>query len=81
MRSVKIRFASLLTIALLVMGSQAAPTMRLDYFHTGNATQELFSVERVSIEPLAWPGNPRKPIDEMNRGNICSRSVIVRVTG
>jgi hypothetical protein len=68
MKSAIIRFASLLSIALLVMGSHAGPTMRLDYFHTGNATQELFSVERVSIEPLAWPGNPNKPIDEMNRG-------------
>ena len=76
MRSVKIRFASLFTISFLVMGSHAAPTMRLDYFHTGNATQELFSVERVSIEAVAWPGNPNKTIDEMNQGNICSRCVI-----
>jgi hypothetical protein len=43
-------------------------TMRLDYFHTGNVTQELFSVDRVVIEPLPWPGNPSKPIDSTNRG-------------
>ena len=43
-------------------------TMRLDYFHTGSATQELFSVDRVVIEPLPWPGNANKPIDTTNRG-------------
>lgn len=58
-------------------------TMRLDYFHTGNATQELFSVDRVVIEPLAWPGNPQKPIDTTNRGvyyfevrNLASKRVL-----
>ncbi|HEV2880151.1 MAG TPA: IgA Peptidase M64 [Pyrinomonadaceae bacterium] len=43
-------------------------TMRLDFYHTGNAAQELFSVERVVIEPLPWPGNPRRMIDESNLG-------------
>jgi hypothetical protein len=43
-------------------------TMRVDYYHTGNASQELFSVDRAVIEPLAWPGNPMRPIDETNLG-------------
>ena len=42
--------------------------MRVDYYHTGNAAQELFSLDRVALEPLAWPGNPRKSIDETNLG-------------
>jgi hypothetical protein len=42
--------------------------MRLDYYHTGNATQEMFSVDRVVIEPTAWPGNPQKNIDDTNLG-------------
>ncbi|HZH91880.1 MAG TPA: IgA Peptidase M64 [Pyrinomonadaceae bacterium] len=46
----------------------AVETMRLDFFHTGNASQELFSVDRVVIEPLPWPGNPRRAIDESNLG-------------
>ena len=47
----------------------AAPrTMRLDYYHSGNAKQELFSVDRVVIEPLEWPGNPDKTIDRTNLG-------------
>jgi hypothetical protein len=47
----------------------AAPqTMRLDYYHTGTATQEMFSVDRVVIEPLPWPGDPNKAIDDTNLG-------------
>jgi len=48
--------------------SAAPPTMRLDYYHTGNASQETFSVDRIVIEPLPWPGNPQKNIDETNLG-------------
>jgi hypothetical protein len=43
-------------------------TMRLDYYHTGNAGEERFSVDRVVLEPLPWPGNPSRPIDTTNRG-------------
>jgi hypothetical protein len=46
--------------------ARAAQTMRLDYFHTGN--NEVFSIDRVTIEPLPWPGNPAKPVDETNLG-------------
>jgi hypothetical protein len=44
------------------------PTMRLDYYHTGDATQEVFSVDRVVIEPLPWPGDPKQAIDTSNLG-------------
>jgi hypothetical protein len=43
-------------------------TMRLDYYHTGNAKQEFFSVDRVVIEPLPWPGNLKKNTDQSNLG-------------
>ena len=43
-------------------------TMRLDYFHTGNVAQETFSIDKVVLEPLPWPGNPRKAIDNTNLG-------------
>jgi len=59
---------SLVIVAVLEGLAATPPTMRLDYFHTGNATQELFSVDRVVIEPLPWPGNPARPIDTTNRG-------------
>jgi len=42
--------------------------MRLDYYHTGNAKEERFSVDRVVLEPLPWAGNPARPIDTTNRG-------------
>src|SRR6185503_7514601 len=43
-------------------------TMRLDYFHTGTATEEVFSLDRIVIEPLTWPGDPAKSIDDTNLG-------------
>jgi len=46
----------------------ATPTMRLEYYHTGDATQEVFSVDRVVIEPLPWSGDPKQAIDSSNLG-------------
>ena len=43
--------------------------MRLDYYHTGNATQEMFSFDRVVIEPPLQPGDMSKTIDNTNLGN------------
>ncbi|PYT03944.1 MAG: peptidase M64 [Acidobacteria bacterium] len=54
--------------ALAVETTAATSTMRLDYYHTGNSSQEMFSVDRVVVEPLPWPGNPGKNIDETNLG-------------
>jgi len=44
-------------------------TMRVDYYHTGNSTSQWFSLDRVVIEPLDWPGNPGQAIDETQLGN------------
>jgi len=51
-----------------VLLALAVMTMRVDYYHTGNAQEERFSVDRVVVEPLPWPGNPARPIDETNLG-------------
>jgi hypothetical protein len=48
--------------------AQLPRTMRVDYFHTGNATDERFSIDRIVREPLPWPGNPAKALDTTNRG-------------
>ncbi len=60
------------TIGVCLLASNAAvaapPTMRVDYYHTGNVNEERFSVDRVVLEPLPWPGNPARPIDDTNRG-------------
>src|SRR5215470_12311946 len=62
----------LLLLAIMMMattGAIAAPgTMRLDYYHTGTSAQEMFSLDRVVVEPLPWPGNPQKQVDETNLG-------------
>lgn len=44
------------------------PTLRVDYFHTGNADTELFSLDRVVLEPLPFPGNLEQPLDHTLRG-------------
>src|SRR5664279_2139998 len=50
--------------------SFAAPrTLRVDYYHTGNSHEEWFSLDRVVVEPLGWPGNLNKSIDESQLGN------------
>jgi hypothetical protein len=47
----------------------AAPrTLRVDYYHSGDAAQEHFSLDRIVLEPGAWPGNPARPIDDTNLG-------------
>ena len=57
------------TLLLFAAVVAAAPaTMRLDYFHTGDAKHEVFSMDRVVIEPLPWPGDMTKTIDDTNLG-------------
>src|SRR5437660_1134908 len=48
--------------------AHATATMRLDFFHTGGKSGEVFSVDRIVIEPLPWPGNPNQQADSTNRG-------------
>lgn len=60
-------------ILLLAVGSglaQAAQpaTVRLDYTHSGNALSDHYAIERVLVEPLPWPGDMARNLDETNRG-------------
>ena len=61
-----------IAIILLLLASldafAGAPAMRLDYYHTGDVDTELFSVDRLIIEPLAFSGNTGRPLDETLRG-------------
>lgn len=43
-------------------------TMRVDYFHTGSTTQELFSLDRVVIEPAPWAGPRDRAADVLRYG-------------
>ncbi len=60
-----VAIASILAVA---SAADAAQTMRLDFYHTGNAREERYSVDRVVLEPLPWPGNQGRPTDDTNRG-------------
>ena len=58
-------------IALLALPAAAGATprtFRVDWFHTGTATEERFSLDRLVLEPLPWPGNPDHPLDDTNSG-------------
>lgn len=68
--------AAALLLAVTAAARAAAPaaapasprTLRLDLVHSGNAREEHFAVERVVREPLPWPGDPAKAIDDSNLG-------------
>ncbi len=65
------RIASVVIASLLfsVLSAGAPRTLRVDYYHTGNAHEEWFSLDRVVQELLEWPGNPHKAIDESRLGD------------
>ena len=47
-----------------VAGAAEAPgTLRVDYFHTGGQGVEIFALDRVTVEPLPWPGDPARNVD------------------
>lgn len=58
----------MLTTWFLGILAVAPHTFRVDYSHLGNAREERFSVDRLVLEPLPWPGNPHQPIDATNSG-------------
>ncbi len=69
-RALGVAASLLLSILGLATLSPAAPrTLRVDYYHTGNSREEWFSLDRVVLEPLEWPGNLSKSIDESQLGN------------
>jgi len=44
-----------------------AETMRVDYFHTGTATEEHFSLDRI-LNDGPWAGSQTVLLDKLNRG-------------
>jgi len=62
--------ACLTALALAAVAAPAAPprTFRVDYFHTGTASNEVFSLDRLVLEPLPFPGRPDRPLDELGLG-------------
>ena len=62
--------AAFIASLLLALPAAAAPpaTLRVDIQHGGDANTEHFALERLVVEPLPWPGNPARPLDDSNRG-------------
>jgi len=60
----------ILYFVLATVWLAAAPprTLRVDYYHTGTATTEVFSLDRIVQEPLPWPGNSAQNLDASNLG-------------
>jgi hypothetical protein len=65
----QVTIAGFISLGIVSWAAAAPPpTMRVDYYHTGNEKEERFSLDRVLIEPLPWPGNAGRPLDDTNRG-------------
>ncbi len=64
---------SCLLLSLTALACLATPprTLRVDYGHTGAAASEHFGVDRVVLEPLPWPGDLGKVVDDSNLGKYC----------
>ncbi len=60
----RMRIPVMVLLAAVAAAAQAPPapgavrTMRVDYFHTGDAKQELFSFDEAVVEPAVWSGHP-----------------------
>jgi hypothetical protein len=63
---------------LLAAAHLPARTLRLDYFHTGTATEERFSLDGLALEG-PWPGPPDRRLDDTNFGRYAFE-VIDRAT-
>jgi hypothetical protein len=62
----KYEFALLLLFAAVAV-AQSPRTMRVDYVHSGNASEEHFALDTVALEGV-WPGPLDRWIDESNLG-------------
>lgn len=62
------RFLLAALLALPAFAGEPPATLRIDIQHGGDAGSEHFALERVVVEPLPWPGNPARPLDDTHRG-------------
>lgn len=56
-----------LCLLLAALAAAAPNTMRVDYYHAGNAAAEHFALDGIALEG-AWPGPPNRNIDTTNLG-------------
>lgn len=60
--------ALMVTLAAGAVHAAQPATVRVDYAHSGNALADQYALERVVIEPLPWPGNMARNVDNTDRG-------------
>ena len=60
--------AALLSVSVALAAQAPAPprTVRVDYFHTGGLSAEVFALDEVVVEPAAWAG-PAGPTEDTLR--------------
>jgi hypothetical protein len=56
------------TLVFQAQGPEVRRTFRVDYFHTGNTSQEIFALDEVVIEPAPWPGRATPAEDVIRYG-------------
>jgi hypothetical protein len=65
---------SLAILALLptvgAIAEEPLRTLRVDYYHSGNADMEMFSLHQVVREPLPFPGSAAQAIDTVDLGHF-----------
>lgn len=67
MRAFSLAGLACLACAGTALAAQPA-TVRVDYLHSGNALSEHYALDRVVIEPLPWPGDMTRTLDDTDRG-------------
>lgn len=69
MRARDVRTFLIAALVTAPLAADVAPkTLRVDYHHAGGMGEEIFALDRVVVEPLPWPGNPARSIDDTNLG-------------
>ena len=56
-------------VALAAPAGAPPAAWRLDFYHTGGVSPEVFSVDRVVVEPLPWSGSARENVDRTGWGS------------
>ncbi len=68
-RARSVILAGALLSVTLASGQDLPRTWRLDFYQTGGPGIETYSLDRLVIEPLAWPGHPAIHVETALTGN------------
>ncbi len=65
----RVILAFVLLLCAVGRAQQPPRTWRLDFYQTGGPGIEAYSLDRLVVEPLAWPDSPAANIDRTMGGN------------